>query len=69
VRVRKELDRLGLQYEIVNVPDQHQKRTKLKEIFGTTGVPSMTDGKVKIADDDDAIVDYLKRTYAKVRNL
>lgn len=64
MRVREELDRLGLQYEIVNVPHEHQKRTKLKEIFGTTGVPSMTDGKVKIADDDDAIVDYLKRTYA-----
>jgi glutaredoxin 3 len=63
VRVRDELARLGLEYAIVNVPDEHEKRTKLKELFGTTDVPSMTDGDVKIADDDDAIVDYLIDTY------
>jgi glutaredoxin 3 len=63
VRVRDELERLGLEYEIVNVPDEHHKRTTLKDLFGTTGVPSIADGDVKIADDDDAIVDYLLDTY------
>ncbi|MBV8149107.1 MAG: glutaredoxin [Candidatus Eremiobacteraeota bacterium] len=63
VRVRGELDRLGLEYEIVNVPDEIEKRIKLKELFGTAGVPSMSDGNVKIADDDEAIVDYLLDTY------
>jgi glutaredoxin 3 len=63
VRVRSELERLGLEYEIVNVPDEHEKRTILKEMFGETGVPSITDGEVKIADDDDAIVDYLLDAY------
>jgi glutaredoxin 3 len=63
VRVREALAQLGLEYRIVNVPDEHAKRTELAEIFGTTGVPSITDGTVKIADDDDAIVDYLVDTY------
>jgi glutaredoxin 3 len=62
-RVSDELERLGLQYQTVNVPDEHEKRTILKDLFGTTGVPSMTDGAVKIADDDEAIVDYLNDTY------
>jgi glutaredoxin 3 len=63
VRVRDELEGLGLEYEIVNVPDEHSKRTTLYELFGTTGVPSMVDGNVKIADDDDAIIDYLVDAY------
>jgi glutaredoxin 3 len=63
VRVRGELERLGLEYAIVNVPDEHGKRTMLEELFGTTGVPSIADGDVKIADNDDAIVDYLRHTY------
>jgi glutathione S-transferase len=64
-RVRAALAALSLDYEIVNVPDEHHKREALKAIFGVTGVPSMTDGDVKIADDDDAIVDYLESTYGK----
>jgi glutaredoxin 3 len=64
-RVRDALAGLGLDYTIVNVPDDHAERTQLRELFGATGVPSMIDGDVKIADDDDAIVEYLERTYTK----
>lgn len=62
-RVREALDDLQLGYRIVNVPDEHGNRTQLRELFGATGVPSITDGDVKIADDDDAIIEYLERTY------
>lgn len=62
-RVREGLDRLGLAYDIVNVPDAHQDRTVVRELFGVTGVPSLVDGDVKIADDDDAILAYLNKTY------
>lgn len=62
-RVRDALDRLALDYETVNVPDAQADRTVLRDLFGVTGVPSLTDGDVKIADDDDAIIAYLERTY------
>lgn len=64
-RVRDALDRLALDYETVNVPDEHVDRTMLRDVFGATGVPSLTDGDVKIADDDDAIVAYLEKTYGR----
>lgn len=67
-RARAALDRLGLDYEIVNVPARHADRAVLRDIFGVTGVPSLTDGDVKIADDDDAIIAYLERTYGTKRN-
>ena len=54
-----------LNYKIVNVPRDHSERTAVKELFGVTGIPSMTDGDVKIADDDDAIIAYLEKKYAK----
>jgi glutaredoxin 3 len=62
-RVRRALDELSLRYQVVNVPDEHPQRTELAKLFGATGVPSITDGEVKIADDDDAIIDYAQRTY------
>jgi glutaredoxin 3 len=62
-RVRGALSELALEYEIVNVPDDHAKRAVVKAIFGVTGVPSMTDGDVRIADDDDAIISYLEEKY------
>jgi glutathione S-transferase len=52
-----------LDYRIVNVPREHSLRTRLKELFGVTGIPSMIDGDVKIADDDDAIIAYLREKY------
>ena len=62
------LEELGLDYEIVNVPTSHADRTALRDVFGVTGVPSLTDGDVKIADDDDAIIAYLEKTYGPKRN-
>ena len=62
-RVRDGLDRLGLAYDIVNVPDRPGDRTAMREIFGVTGVPSLLDGDVKIADDDEAILAHLSKAY------
>lgn len=64
-RVRDAFEDLKLRYAIVNVPDEHAGRTKLRELFGVTGVPSITDGDVKIADDDDAIIEYAQKKYGK----
>ncbi|HTX59436.1 MAG TPA: glutaredoxin domain-containing protein [Verrucomicrobiae bacterium] len=64
-RVRSKLTDLLISYRTVNVPQEHAHRTTVRELFGVTGIPSMTDGEVKIADDDDAIVAYLERTYGK----
>jgi glutaredoxin 3 len=64
-RVRQVLTDLLLDHKIVNVPIDHAERGTLQEIFGTTGIPSMIDGEVKIADDDDAIIGYLRKTYAE----
>ena len=62
-RVRSAMTDLLLDYKIVNVPENHAERTNLKQIFGVTGIPSMTDGDVKIADDDDKIIEYLEKKY------
>lgn len=63
--VRRAMTDMLLNYKIVNVPRDHSERTAVKELFGVTGIPSMTDGDVKIADDDDAIIAYLEKKYAK----
>lgn len=63
-RVRSVMTDLLLDYKVVNVPHDHSERTVVKQLFGVTGIPSMTDGDVKIADDDDAIIEYLEKKYA-----
>jgi glutaredoxin 3 len=63
-RVRSKLTDMLLDYKIVNVPRDHSERTNVKALFGVTGIPSMTDGDVKIADDDDAIIAHLEKTYS-----
>jgi glutaredoxin 3 len=64
-RVRSKLTDLLLDYKVVSVPSDHAQRGAVRELFGKTGVPSITDGSVKIADDDDAIIAYLEKTYGK----
>lgn len=64
-RVRSKLTDMLLDYKIVNEPQDHAARTNLKELFGVTGIPSMIDGDVKIADDDDAIIAYVEKKYGK----
>ncbi len=61
--VRDVMTEMLLDYKVVNVPHDHAQRTNVRELFGTTGIPSMIDGDVKIADDDDAIIAYLEKTY------
>lgn len=62
-RVRSVMTELLLDYQIVNVPQDHAERTALEELFGATGIPSMIDGDVKIADDDNAIIAHVKKKY------
>jgi glutaredoxin len=62
-KVRNVMTDLLLDYKVVNVPEDHSERTNLKELFGVTGIPSMIDGDVKIADDDDKIIEYLEKKY------
>ncbi len=64
-RVRSAMTDLLLDYKVVNVPEDHAQRTVVKQLFGATGIPSMTDGDVKIADDDEAIIEYLEKKYGK----
>ena len=64
-RVRGVMTDLLLDYRVVNVPRNHGERVVVKELFGRTGIPSLVDGDVKIADDDDAIIAYLRKTYGK----
>jgi glutaredoxin 3 len=66
-RVRQKLTELLLDYKIVNVPRNHDERTIVKDISGQTGIPVLVDGDTTIADDDDAIVDYLEKTYGKTK--
>jgi glutaredoxin 3 len=64
-RVRAKMTDLLLDYKVVNEPEDHAKRTNLKELFGVTGIPSLIDGDVKIADDDDAIIEYVEKKYGR----
>lgn len=63
--VREKLTELLLDYRCVNVPRSKAERTNVKEVSGQTGIPVLVDGDVVIADDDDAIVAYLEKTYGK----
>lgn len=63
--VRAKLTDLLLDYKCVNVPRDHSERTVVKEVSGQTGIPVMVDGDVTIADDDDAIIAYLEKTYGR----
>ena len=66
-RVRNKLTDLLLDYKNVNVPRDHAGRTVVQEVSGQTGIPVLVDGDVTIADDDDAIIAYLEKTYAKAK--
>ena len=64
-RVRSKMTELELTYINVNVPRNKAARTELTEVSGQPGVPTLVDGDVMIADDDDAIIEYLEKNYAK----
>jgi glutathione S-transferase len=66
-RVRERMTDLLLDYKVVNVPRSHSERTVVEKVSGQTGIPVLVDGDVTIADDDDAIIDYLDKKYGKAK--
>mgnify|MGYP002760308441 CR=1 FL=1 len=59
------LDKLGLEYDSIEVPRSHGDRTEVKKVSGQTGVPVIIDedhGVDGMAESDD-IVEYLEETY------
>lgn len=61
-RVRKKLDELGLEYEIVEVPVFHSQRREVIAVSGQPEVPVLVDGSTVLADDD-VIIPYLEERY------
>jgi glutaredoxin 3 len=63
-RVRSKMTDLCLTYINVNVPRSKPDRKELMDVSGQSGVPTLVtdDGRV-IADDDDAIIVYLEKTF------
>jgi len=66
VKVIDTLERLGIEYETVEVPSDRGERTEVKEVSGQTLVPVIVDEDhgVDGMHESDDIVDYLERTYA-----
>ena len=66
-RVRAKLTDLGIDYIIRNEPRDKSKRERLQKVSGQKGVPTLVDPErdVIIADDDDAIIEYLEKLYGK----
>lgn len=65
-RVRSKMTDLGITYININVPRAKADRAELMEISGKAGIPTLVteEGQV-IADDDDAIIAYLQKDFAK----
>lgn len=64
-RVRSKMTELGLTYINVNVPRNKADRKELMEISGQTGIPTLVDGDLIIADDDQAIIEHLEKKHGK----
>lgn len=65
-RVRSKMAELGITCESIEMPRARPDRKELIEISGQAGIPTLVteDGRI-IADDDDAIIEYLEENYAK----
>ncbi len=61
--VRNQLERMGIEYEKIDVPWPHHLRSDVMEISGQSTVPVMVDEDIVLSDEND-IIDYLKKTYA-----
>ena len=63
-RVRMKMSELGIDYININVPRAKPERKELIALSGQTGIPTLVceDGTI-IADDDDAIIEYLEKHY------
>ena len=65
-RVRMKMTELGLTYITVNVPHERAMRSELFSVSGQNGIPTLVDGNIIIADDEDAIIAYLEGKFGKV---
>lgn len=65
-KVQRVLDELELEYEINEVPPDHDDRDAVEAITGRTQVPVIVDeaNGVDGMDESDRIVAYLRETYA-----
>jgi len=63
-RVRSALTDLLVDYQIVNVPREKEKREVLQRVSGQRGIPVMVDGET-VLDDDDDIIPYLQKKYGR----
>jgi glutaredoxin len=64
-KVTNKLDELGLEYDTVEVPSSHDRRTEVEEVSGQTGVPVIVDeahGVDGMPESDD-IVEFLEKNY------
>ena len=65
-KVRTKLENLDLEFDVIEVPRNHDDRTQVQDVSGQTGVPVITDesnGVDGMAESDE-IVEYLEETYA-----
>lgn len=63
--VREKLEELQVSYITVPVPKAKEERKELIEVSGQHFVPTLIDGDVIIADDEQAIVAHLEKNYRK----
>ena len=63
-RVRSALTDLLVDYQIVNVPREKEKREVVQRVSGQRGIPVMVDGET-VLDDDDDIIPYLQKKYGE----
>ena len=61
--VRNVLEQLRLEYVKIDVAWQHSLRKEVFAVSGQYTVPVLVDGDT-IMDDENEIVDYLRKTYA-----
>ncbi|MCU4751561.1 glutathione S-transferase family protein [Halobacteria archaeon AArc-curdl1] len=64
-KVTSKLEELGLEYDRIDVPSAHGKRTEVEAVSSQTGVPVLSDEAhdVEGMPESDDIVAYLEETY------
>jgi len=63
--VRSKLTDLEMNYLTINVPRSKADRKALFQASGQRGIPTLVHGDLVIADDDEAINDYLEKINAQ----
>ena len=67
VRVKRHMDRLGLEYQQIQVLPFHGMRKAVKRLSGQTGVPVLLDGD-RVIVDSQIICDYLSTNYGRAES-